>query len=381
MTSTATLATEFDPRRNSLNLIRLGLATGVAVVHSMFLGFGHQPGVRHTDLGSLFVDAFFVISGFLVTRSLLRLDSLPRYLWHRALRILPGFWTVMVAGAFVVAPLMAVLAGRSATSVFSGTDSSFGYLINNAALLMRQFGIQGLPGAGGNPEVINGSLWTLFYEALCYLMVAALGVVGVLRRRPWTVLALIAALWWLTVATEAGINPLGSSYMLRFALVFLLGAAGRLFADGIPISKYLALGSLAVVVASLFLLDNWHVAGAPAFAYLVLYAVVRLPAWEPRWDLSYGMYVWHWPIAQLLVGFGVAQYTHVPFILLTVALAAGVAALSWNLVEKPMMGFKNAEWVTRWSRSHRQTPSGSVVRQRVRSSSPSRSSSDQPVRS
>ncbi len=280
MTSTATLATEFDPRRNSLNLIRLGLATGVAVVHSMFLGFGHQPGVRHTDLGSLFVDAFFVISGFLVTRSLLRLDSLPRYLWHRALRILPGFWTVMVAGAFVVAPLMAVLAGRSATSVFSGTDSSFGYLINNAALLMRQFGIQGLPGAGGNPEVINGSLWTLFYEALCYLMVAALGVVGVLRRRPWTVLALIAALWWLTVATEAGINPLGSSYMLRFALVFLLGAAGRLFADGIPISKYLALGSLAVVVASLFLLDNWHVAGAPAFAYLVLYAVVRLPAWE-----------------------------------------------------------------------------------------------------
>ncbi|GLY32913.1 acyltransferase [Kineosporia sp. NBRC 101731] len=335
-----TLASAFDPRNNALNVMRLALATIVAVVHAMFLGFGHQPRIGVTEVGALCVDAFFVLSGFLVTRSLLRL-SVPRYLRHRALRILPGFWAVMLLSAFVVAPLMAVLAGRGATTVFSGPDSSFGYLVQNSALLMRQFGISGLPGDGGNPDVINGSLWTLFYEAVCYLLVAGLGVIGVLRRRPWVVLALIVVLGGLTLASEVGINPLGSSYMLRFSFVFLLGAAGFLFADRIPVNRWTALAGLAVVVASLLVMNDWRGVGGPAFAYLCLYAMVRLPApWEPRWDLSYGMYVWHWPIAQLLVGFGVRQYTHVPFVLLTVALAAGMAALSWNLVEKPAMRFK-----------------------------------------
>ncbi|MBT0770795.1 acyltransferase [Kineosporia sp. J2-2] len=338
-----TLASAFHPRHNALNLIRLLLATNVAVVHACFLGFGHQPHLGETELGALAVDAFFVLSGFLVVRSWSRLGSLPRYLWHRVLRILPGFWVCMLGTAFVVAPVLAVLEGRAAGSVFSGPQSSLSYLASNAALFMRQFGIAGLPGEGGNPDVVNGSLWTLFYEACCYLLVAGLGVAGLLGRRRRVVPVLIVVLWFCTVAAEAGHNPLGSTYMLRFGLVFLLGAAGWLFAGRIPVDGRLALGSAVVVLASTLMLHDYRALGAPAFAYLCLYAVVRLPVpWEPRSDLSYGMYVWHWPIAQILVALGLARFTHVPFVLLTLALTAGVAVVSWRFVEKPALGLKNA---------------------------------------
>jgi len=342
-----TLATAFDPRNNALNVMRLFLAGLVAVAHASFLGFGRQPHPGATELGALAVDAFFVLSGFLVARSYQRLSSFTRYAWHRALRILPGFWVCMLVTTFLVAPLIAVINGRSATSVFSGQDSAISYLTANAALLMRQFGISGLPGTGGNPDVINGSLWTLFYEALCYGMVAVLGLLGVLKRRPGIVLALIAALWACTICAAVGFNPLGSTYMLRFAFVFLLGTAGLLFADRIPITSVLALASLATAVASLLLFHDYRVAGAPAFAYLCLYGMVRLPVrWEPRWDLSYGMYVWHWPIAQTLVALGLSDLTHVPFTGLTLGLTAVISAVSWNFVEKPAMGFKDAGWVT-----------------------------------
>ncbi|GAB6897678.1 acyltransferase family protein [Kineosporia succinea] len=347
-----TLATAFDPRDNALNVMRLALAVLVAVVHASFLGYGWQPHIGHTEVGALAVDAFFVLSGFLVVRSYLRLKSLPRYVWHRALRILPGFYACLTVTALFIAPLLAVVVGRPATSVLSGEDSSVGYLTANAGLLMRQFGIAGLPGTGGNPDVVNGSLWTLFYEAFCYGLAAGLGLLGILTRRLWVLPMLIAGLWVATLASAVGVNPLGSEYLLRFALVFLLGTAGLLFADLIPIHAGLALGAFAVLMLSLLHFENYRVLGAPAFAYLCLYAMVRLPVpWEPRWDVSYGMYVWHWPVAQLLVALRITEFPGVVFVLAVVAVAGAVSALSWNLVEKPAMGLKHAAWVSRLERA------------------------------
>lgn len=342
------LAQAFDPRRNALDVLRLLLAGTVAVVHTLQLGFGRQPQAGATDVGSLAVDGFFVLSGFLVTASYLRLGSLRRYLWHRALRILPGFYLSTVLTAIVVAPVLAVLSGRSAASVVTGDESAIGYVLDNAALLMRQFGIAGLPETGGSPGVVNGALWTLFFEACCYGIVAALGVVGILRRQRWVVLALVAVLWAATIAATAGFNPFGSELMLRFAFVFLLGAAGHLYADVVPVSGLLAALSAVLVVVGLALLPDHRALAGPAFAYLFLYAVVRLPLRQrPRWDLSYGVYVWHWPLAQVLALAGLTVVGAPVFVLVTLAVTAVVAALSWTLVERPALARKDAAWVTR----------------------------------
>jgi peptidoglycan/LPS O-acetylase OafA/YrhL len=341
--ATPSLAAAFDPRSNALAVIRLGLAGLVALTHATEIGFGRQATIGSTEVGELAVDAFFVLSGFLVCRSLLRLDSTGRYAWHRFLRIAPGFYACLLVSALVVAPLAAVIAGRSPLSVLTGPDSAPSYLLNNAALLMRQFGIAGLPDTAHVPDVIDGSLWTLFYEALCYGLLAVLGLLGVLRRRP-RLLAVVAGIWGLTVLDALGTNPLGSQYLLRFTLVFLLGAAGFVLADRIPVHPALAGSAAVVLLAALLLTDHYRALAAPALAYLCLYATVRLPLRRnPSRDLSYGLYIYHWPVLQLLAMLGAAGLGPVPFAVLGVGLALLAALASWTFVEGPALALKDVQ--------------------------------------
>lgn len=346
----------FHARLNHLNAMRLGLAVTVAYVHALAVGFGHQPGVGKTLVGDLAVDAFFVLSGFLITASYLRLQSVRRYLWHRFLRIMPGFWVCLALTAVVVAPALAWMQGRSAFSVFVAPENSAGdYVVANFALLMRQFDIAGLPTGVPEPGVLDGSLWTLFYEAICYLGIILLALLGGLRRRPALALAALCVLWALTAMNATGFQVVGQERMLRFAFLFLLGAVGWLYAERVPVHGVLAAGSLAILVPSLFVLPDYRALAAPAFAYLCLWvAVTRPPRRVLQHDLSYGVYVYHWPIQQLLVVAGFGAWGEVSFVAVSVALVLVAAAVSWRMIERPALGFKNAAWVERGA--HRMRP-------------------------
>jgi peptidoglycan/LPS O-acetylase OafA/YrhL len=338
----------FDPRRNHLGAIRLGLATTVALTHAQAVGFGHQPHLGSTKIGELAVDAFFVLSGFLLAGSYLRLNSIPRYLWHRFLRIMPGFWVCLLLTALVVAPLIAWMQDRSATSVFAGEQSSFDYLVQNSALAIRQFGVAGLPEGVPAPDNLNGSLWTLGFEALCYLGVICLGLIGALRRRPEITLAIVTALWIATVTHAFEFELMPQQRLLRFALMFLLGSVIYLYAGMIPVGRWYAVAAVGLLLASLLLLPQYRALGGPALAYLSLWlAVVRPPQGIWHSDLSYGLYVYHWPVLQLLVVAGVRSVGEPAFIVIGVTLAAVAAALSWTLVERPALQLKDAAWVTR----------------------------------
>lgn len=65
------------------------------------------------------------------------------------------------------------------------------------------------------------------------------------------------------------------------------------------------------------------------------------PRWNLRWDLSYGVYVWHWPIAQVLVTAGATVLTTAPFVLVGLTVTAVLTPLSWNVIEQPALGWKN----------------------------------------
>ena len=342
----SSLSDRFDARSNALAMIRLGLAAGVAVDHASFIGFGHHASIGSAPIGDLAVDGFFVISGFLVTRSYLRLNSVRRYAWHRFLRIAPGFWACLIISAVIIAPLMAVLDGHSAVSVFSGGQSSFAYVRADAFLQMRQFDINGNPFTAHAPHVVDGSLWTLFYEAICYTLIAGLGVAGVLQRRRWLVLAVCGGQWLLLALAGLGLGHVGSQYLLPLSFFFMLGAAGHLFADRLIINDVLAGACAAIVLAGVFLVTDYRPVIAPAFAYLCLWSIVRVPLRQnPSRDLSYGLYVYHWPIVQSLTLVGATAVTVLPFIALCVALALLAAVASWTIIEKPALSFKDAAWV------------------------------------
>jgi len=342
------LAARFDPRHNSLSVMRVSLAVVVAVVHASSIGWQRQPMLGHTELGQLAVDGFFVVSGFLVTASALRLP-LARYAWHRALRILPGFWTCLVVVAFGFAPFIAWQQGRGPDAILTGEQSAFHFLTANALVLMRQWDIGGLMSArdGG---ALDGSLWTLWYEALCYAGLAALvGAARLLRVQRWCAPVLATAVvlaWAVTVAQALGLVG-GPAFLPRFVVLFGLGGLGRLLAHRVRFTPRLLLASFGVLAASLWL-DDYRTVGAVAFAHLMLWTVVALPLRaEPAVDVSYGMYVYHWPVEQALFAAGAAAWGVTAFSMVALALAAGFALASWRFVEAPALSRKNARWVDR----------------------------------
>jgi peptidoglycan/LPS O-acetylase OafA/YrhL len=357
------LAVSYDPRRNTLDAVRLGLAVLVAVSHGIVMRTGDEPRWGNSTLGDLAVDGFFVLSGFLVTGSYQRIDvstghagfwTVVRFGWHRFLRIMPGFWVCLLVLALVVAPLVAVLEGRPWVTPFVTDPSSWDFLGNNAGLLIRQYGVAGLLAENPFPFVFNGALWTLALEAMCYVLLAALGWSGVVRRRRWVVLILAGVLWTLLVAQSLGVDTVIGDLSTRLVLLFLLGVASYLFKERVPVSPAWAVAALILLVGCLAVLPDYRLVGAPALAYLIVYLGTGLP--RPvrlRADLSYGIYIYHFPTEQVLMLTGAAVLPTVAFVVLSLATVLLPAAASWFLVERRSLTQKDFAPLFAW-RSRRQ---------------------------
>jgi peptidoglycan/LPS O-acetylase OafA/YrhL len=337
-----TLGDIFDPRCNSFDLLRLLFAGLVAVSHGIVIHTGWQPRWGLSTLGDFGLDGFFIISGFLVTRSFLNLGSFPRFAWHRFLRIMPGFWVCLLVVALVVAPGAALLRGLPASTPFTGEPSAIGYVFGNAGLLIVQYDIAGILVDRPRELSFNGALWTLFFEAFCYTIVAALGVLGVLRRRRWTVAGIAAVFAVLTALQEAGLPVWVNDRILRLVFVFLLGSLAYLYAHRIPMGRTLAAGAAAAFLGSVALFDDYRVLGAAPLVYLIAWFGTCFPwPWSMRADLSYGVYIYHWPVFQLLGLTGLAVGPTELFVPVGLAIVIVPAALSWYLIEKPALSRKN----------------------------------------
>jgi peptidoglycan/LPS O-acetylase OafA/YrhL len=338
----ASLQDRFDPRSNSFDVLRMLFALLVAVAHGISAHTGWQPLLGSSGIGDFGLDGFFVLSGFLVTRSWFRLESFPRFAWHRFLRIMPGFWVCLVVVAFVAAPVAAAMQGMSPLQAFTGTPSAWTYVLENAGLLIVHYDIAGILADLPKESSFNGSLWTLAFEAFCYAIVGVLGALGLLRRRPALVPAAAAVLLALTAMQEAGLPVLLNERVIRLVLMFLLGAAAYLYADRIPLRGGLAAGAAGLFLLSLALFDDYRVLGAVPLAYLYLWAGASLPAMHMRADLSYGIYIYHWPLQQILMLTALAAAPTAVFVPVSIALAVLPAAASWYLVERPALRHKDS---------------------------------------
>lgn len=347
--SAGTLAAAFDPRANALNTMRLVLATMVIIGHAAIVGgFGYSDATI-TFFGEVAVDGFFAISGFLLARSWFRRPHLGRYLWHRFVRIFPAFWAALVVVAFVLAPIGVMLQGYRLEEYWPASAGPWDYLARNFTLWIGQEGIAGTPSAVPFPGDWNAPLWSLYWEFLAYLLLAVLGTLGVIRGHKWVVPVLAAVLWVLTVWRSA-VPGVKEEYFASFPLdviprlflMFLLGCALYLYAEKVPMHPLLAASSALLVVAGLFSGWEYRVLGALPLAYLVLWLGSVLPLrLGMRTDISYGMYIYAFPIQQILVIAGWAAVGWWFSAALAVALTIPIAWLSWVAVERPMLRLKN----------------------------------------
>jgi len=343
----------------------------VLVDHSFPLGgfnHGSDPMWSWTkgqeSFGGLAVAGFFVISGFLVTRSFEGSRSTGQFLWKRFLRIMPGFWVCLAVTVAVFAPLAYVHQYGTLRGYLHGhPDSPLRYLQANWWLSIGQFNIDGLLSStpyqhSGFPQAFDGSLWTLIYEAKCYLAVAVAGAIGLLVRGRIAILGITLFLWGVQVEQSIhatflrGVPVIGDPNMVRLAFAFSLGALLYLYRAELPMSDLGAAVAAAVLVISLRT-SSYSAVGVAAFAYVCLWAAVRLPfaSYEKVGDFSYGIYIYAFPVQQLLALHRAYRFGLVPYMVLSGAGSLACAVPSWFLIERNALRLKRlslAGLVRRW---------------------------------
>jgi len=336
-------------RDNNFNLLRLTAALLVLYSHSFPLSDGESTQVELVTYllgrdsgGAVAVDAFFLMSGFLISGSMLSSQNLWIYLRSRALRIFPALAASVLLCAFAIGPLVTTLNPRD----YFADHETWRFLWINMSLVQSSFALPGVFVELPNTSP-NGSLWTLPNEARMYVAVAALWAIGVLGR-PKLLLAVIIAATGLALSRPGlaellFFQPLGP----RCGVFFAIGMLTMAFRSHIRIHGGIAAGLIALAVATRGT-PQFVVAYGAALSYGLLW-LAYVP--DFRWfnrigDYSYGIYIFAFPIQQTLVW---ALPPLKPLELFVAALPPTLlfAILSWHFIEKPALAFARPRRVTR----------------------------------
>jgi peptidoglycan/LPS O-acetylase OafA/YrhL len=192
------------------------------------------------------------------------------------------------------------------------------------------------------PRAVNSPLWTIATEAKLYLWVAAAGALRLLRfpRLASTLIAAVFAYLFASAFTHGSFRY-DSHLPLVVQGFFGAGAIACLLRRHIPVSTpIMAVVALACLLARMTPYETpftWL-----AIGYFVLWFayVPRLPQIPRGIDLSYGAYLWAWPIQQTIVSFGARNPILLIAVEMPIILAA--AAASWLFIERPALAFKTA---------------------------------------
>jgi peptidoglycan/LPS O-acetylase OafA/YrhL len=341
-----TLAECLDSGRDNFLVLRLVAALMVVLGHSYLIVGGEvYPGEPlHRILPRTYshlagVAMFFTISGFLITLSFQRRPDLVRFVRARVLRLWPALFVVVAASSFVLGPMLTTLPLHDYFGRGDDHGTAYRYFWSNISLFRLWPWLPGVFVDNPFGRHVNGSLWTIPWEATMYVAVALAGVLRLLRFA-WIASALILALvvaivlWPLYSGTAAAI---GTS-LLGYELAACFGAGGIacLLRQYVPVSTGLMLLLALVALAGRETLLVW-----PAILYFVFWLayVPRLPAMPGSIDLSYGTYLWAFPVQQSVVAIGGVQHPLALFAIAT-PLVLAIAALSWCFVERPALRFK-----------------------------------------
>ena len=331
--------------KNNFDALRFFAALGVVLSHAYPVTQGSNSrevlmvlSGGQASLGEVCVMAFFVISGFLITQSFARSSSSIDYMTNRVLRIVPGLAVMALLTSFVLGSNITTLTAEA----YWSSLATYRYLANGLVYNATQW----LPGVFSQhtyPNVVNASLWTLSYEFSCYTAVAT---VGLALRRAWLPTLLMATF---TVASVF-LTWISPRLFLMFGGYFLAGSLAYLGRSRIPLDGRLFVISLAVLASTLILKQGFRPAlfvfGTYAILWLAMKPTQRLHSFARHGDFSYGVYIYAFPIQQVLAP---AIASPVWNFLASTPLILLCAVLSWYLVEKPSLARKR--WVAKWIKS------------------------------
>lgn len=336
------IAAAFIGRDNRFTPIRLGLASAVLIEHAVIVTQGPaQPAPMTINTWSLSyaaVNAFFILSGFLIADSLEHRRDPFTYAASRFARLMPALAALSLIAVVGIGPFVTSLD----PAAYWASLQTWTFPLQVLAFLNTSQGPAGIFSTNPWAGEFSAPLWTLRYEVIAYAAAALLFFTPLpWSRRAVLVYLLIAGVAYMALRylwPEAPGLILASA---RLGSAFLIGMAVYLWRDRLPVAAWIGLAALPV----------WLALGATPTAELAMNVVIAsvlfwvafarlgLPTGRALPDWSYGIYIWHYPVMQIVVH---AYPAASPWLIFAIAapVTAMIAALSWRFIEKPALGRK-----------------------------------------
>lgn len=331
--------------QNNFDLLRLVFAGMVVFFHIAILSQVPSFSWMLKHISSLFaVQAFFIVSGYLVTMSYEKSFSLGDYWKKRMLRIAPAYIFVVVGAALLLSFLSVLSFGE-----YFSSKEFWRYIGFN--LVLANFNAPSLPGVFFDQyeSAVNVSLWTIKIEVLFYACVPVI----VWAARKWGYNKVLCSIFLLSVAWKVGFYIQGmataSEFYFKMAkqlpgqLCFFAGGAWCFYKtrEGFRPPAWMAVAGIFLY----YIPDGWifELVSPVAVTMIVSWAAISMPRIGnvgKHGDFSFGIYLFHAPIAQTFISFGLFAVYPVQTMIAAIFCIALLAVFSWNYIERPFLNHR-----------------------------------------
>jgi hypothetical protein len=326
--------------QNNFDFLRLAAATMVLTSHQFILNGKKEPLIFGHTLGYFAVFIFFIISGYWVTKSYIEEREFFRFIIKRLIRLMPGLAVCVLVCFFIIGPI-----GFSGDIKSYFQNKEYWKFLRNIFFISK-LELIGIFEKNPYPNTLNGSLWTLPIEFKWYLVLAVLGFFNMINKK------IIFSIIFFSIAFFVYINYFAYEQK-TFKTFFYLG---NFFLTGVLLFltelNFLIL-FISLTTSVFFLIFKFYylalvVGLPPLIVYIGLKSFKYLNKINKIGDLSYGIYLFAFPIQQTIFYFGASKLNFFVSFLSVIILTYFLAYFSWHLIEMPSLNFKNKliRWIT-----------------------------------
>ena len=332
-------------RRNNFDFLRLFAALLVIYGHAYPLLGMPGVGFAANAVQTIGVKIFFSISGYLVALSWFSDPNAWRFFLRRSTRIFPALIAIILLTALIAGPFL-----TSVTLREYFLNARFRQYILNIALYIS-YDLPGVFTKNIYPIAVNGSLWTLPAEILMYIFFPIIAAIGSLIYKPRLFIGISTIFFcsmslYLEKRFPDGRYVIYASNIFSFLDVcpyFLVGSCFAVYDLKRFLNIYVAL--IAVLILGMF--ETTALIKEVMLLLMLPYISIAFGSGESPLssisrfgDLSYGIYLYGFPVQQAVVNFiGSRGGSWLNFVISSMV-AAVFAFASWHMIEKNALKLK-----------------------------------------
>jgi peptidoglycan/LPS O-acetylase OafA/YrhL len=295
--------------------------------------------------GHIAVCGFFVISGFLIIRSCWSSNSLKDYFIKRCRRLLPAYCLVII----ICIIGLSLISNLTMVEYFK-SPQLIKYFITN--ILFMNFLQPSLPGVfiENNGQAVNGSLWTIKLEIGFYIIVPIIAYILNKIKTKKRINIFLFCLYIFGYAYNFVCLFISRKLESRFIeeLAHQLPGYIQYFAVGIfcvinydlvhKYDKYLIIPGIIILVIYYMIGNDYLLPiGLGVIILFIGFNFRKLNNIGKLGDYSYGAYIFHFPIIQILIAMGYFQINKNVSLLIVLGMVFSTSYISWHFLEKKLV--------------------------------------------